>query len=377
MIVRPVATRADLATFVSFPERLYASDPNWIPPLRSSVRALLDRSRHPFYGGGDNADAELFLAEDDRQVLGRVAAIHNHASNRFHDENVVCFGFFESVERQDVAGSLLEAVETWARDRGASVVRGPMNPSTNYECGLLVDGFDRPPVLMMTYNPPWYPRLVEGAGYRKAKDLLAYLSPVHANSLDRLERLADRARSRNPGLVTRPADLSAFRREVDRIRRIYNDAWQRNWGFVPMTEAEMVALARDLKPLVHPELLRFAEIDGHPAAFLLAVPDWNPVLRDLGGSVIRHPLRALRHVLFTTPRDLEGVRLITLGVVEGHRRRGLEAVLFAESIRAALDLGYEWAEYSWILEDNELTKRAVRLMDGELYKTYRVYDKRL
>ena len=334
-------------------------------------------SRHPFYAGGERAHIELFLAEDDREVVGRVAAIHNHASNRFHDENVVCFGFFEAVDRTDVANGLLSAVETWASGRGALRVRGPMNPSTNYECGLLVDGFSRPPVLMMTYNPRYYQRLVEGAGYRKAKDLLAYLSAVHGASLDRLERLAERTRLRNPGLVTRAADLKAFRSEVTAIQRIYNAAWERNWGFVPMSDGEIVALAKELRPLVHPELLRFAEIDGEPAGFLLAVPDWNPVLRDLGGSIFRHPVRTVRHVLFTGPEDLQGLRLITLGVTEPHRKRGIEAVLFAEGIRAALELGYQWAEYSWILEDNELTKRAVRLMDGELYKTYRVYEKPL
>jgi GNAT superfamily N-acetyltransferase len=375
--IRRVASRADRSSFLALPERLYADDPNWVPPLRSSVRALLDRSHHPFYAGGEGAHIELFLAEDDREVVGRVAAIHNHVSNRFHDENVVCFGFFEAVDRTDVAIGLLSAVETWASGRGARRVRGPMNPSTNYECGMLVDGFSRPPVLMMTYNPRYYPRLVERAGYRKAKDLLAYLSAVHGASLERLERLAERTRARNPGLVTRAADLKAFHSEVTAIQGIYNAAWERNWGFVPMSDGEIVALAKDLRPLVHPELLRFAEIDGEPAGFLLAVPDWNPVLRDLGGSIFRHPLRTVRHVLFTGPEDLQGLRLITLGVTEPHRKRGLEAVLFAEGIRAALELGYEWAEYSWILEDNELTKRAVRLMDGELYKTYRVYEKPL
>jgi GNAT superfamily N-acetyltransferase len=375
--IRRVASRADRSSFLALPERLYADDPNWVPPLRSSVRALLDTSHHPFYADGERAHIELFLAEDDREVVGRVAAIHNHVSNRFHDENVVCFGFFEAVDRTDVAIGLLSAVETWASGRGARRVRGPMNPSTNYECGMLVDGFSRPPVLMMTYNPRYYPRLVECAGYRKAKDLLAYLSAVHGASLERLERLAERTRARNPGLVTRAADLKAFHSEVTAIQRIYNAAWERNWGFVPMSDGEIIALAKDLRPLVHPELLRFAEIDGEPAGFLLAVPDWNPVLRDLGGSIFRHPLRTVRHVLFTGPEDLQGLRLITLGVTEPHRKRGIEAVLFAEGIRAALELGYEWAEYSWILEDNELTKRAVRLMDGELYKTYRVYEKPL
>jgi hypothetical protein len=256
-------------------------------------------------------------------------------------------------------------------------VRGPANPSTNYESGLLVQGFDRPPVLMMTYNPSFYPRLVEEAGYTKVKDLYAYLSSVHDGSLARLRRLAERSRQRLPGMVTRPVKLGDFSAEVARILEIYNSAWEKNWGFVPMSGAEIEDLARQLRALVQPELVRFAVIDGEPVAFLLAVPDWNPVLRDLGGTPWRHPLRSLRHLLLTRAEDMEGLRLITLGVKPGHRKRGVDAVLFAESLEKGLELGYAWCEYSWILEDNELTKRAVRLMDGELYKVYRMYDKEL
>ncbi len=377
MTVRAVRGRRDLAAFLELPFRLYRHDPFWVPPLRSAVRALLDQRRHPFYDRGRAAEIELFLAVEGRDVVGRVAAIHNHAHHRFHDENVVFFGFFECIDRPDVARGLLGAVEHWARQRGADTLRGPMNPSTNYECGLLVEGFNRPPVLMMTYNPDYYPRLLVSAGLGKAKDLLAFISPVHGGSLDRLERLAERTRSRNPGLTTRPANLGDFAAEVRLVQRIYNAAWERNWGFVPMSDAEIVALAKELKPLVQPELLRFALYDGEPVGFLLAVPDWNPVLAELGGSLLRHPIRALRHLLFTRAEHLEGLRVITLGIVEEHRKRGVEGVLFAEGLRAGLTLGYRWAEYSWILEDNELTKRAVRLMDGELYKTYRVYEKAL
>ena len=375
MKVRPVRGRADRARFINLPWKIYRDDPHWVPPLKASVREMLDVERHPFYDGGREAELELFLAWEGRDVVGRVAAILNHTHNRIHDENVAFFGFFEAIDRPDVTRALLSAVEDWADGHGATAVRGPMNPSTNYECGLLVEGFDRPPVLMMTYNPRSYPRLIEGAGYRKVKDLHAFISPVHGASLSRLLRLAERTRKRNPGLTTRGANLKEFAREVKFVQEIYNSAWEKNWGFVPMSDGEVAWLAKELKPLVQTDLLRFALFDGEPVAFLLTIPDWNPVLADLDGSPWRHPLRTLKHVLKSKPETMEGLRVITLGVKSEHRKRGIEGVLLGEGLEKSIEIGYSWCEYSWILEDNELTRRAVRLMDGELYKVYRVYEK--
>jgi GNAT superfamily N-acetyltransferase len=359
------------------PWQLYRHDSAWVPPLRSSVRALLDEAKHPFYDGGKGAEIELFLARNKGEVLGRVAAIVNHEHNRVHDENIAFFGFFESVERPDVARALLAVVEDWAGSRGLDAVRGPMNPSTNYECGLLVEGYTRPPTLMMTHNPPYYAQLIEAAGYGKKEDLYAYLSPVHGSSLERLERLAQRTRRRNPSLVTREANLKEFGAEVRLVKEVYNAAWGDNWGFVPMTDAEIDWLAKELKPLVLPGLTRFAVVDGEAVGFLLCVPDWNVVLADLDGSPFRHPLRTLKHVLSTRAENLEGLRLILLGVKPGFRDRGIEGVLLGEGLRVAIDTGYKWCEYSWILEENELTKRLVRLMGGDLDKVYRIYEKQL
>ena len=377
MRVDRVSGRADLSAFVNLPFTLYRNDTNWVPPLKADVRKLLDQDHHPFYDGGREAEIELFLARDGRQVVGRIAAILNHAHNRAHEENVAFFGFFETVQRPEVANALLAAAEEWALERGVDAVRGPANPSTNYECGLLVEGFDSPPVLMMTYNPPWYADLIEGAGYAKAKDLYAYISPVHDASLERLKKLGARAVRRNPGLTTRSADLKDFDTEVALIKELYNAAWEKNWGFVPVSSAEFDALAGELKDLVHPDLVRIALIDDEPVGFILTVPDWNPVLKDIGGSLWRHPIKLIRHLLFTKAESLIGIRLILLGMREGFRNRGIESLLFANGIEIALKAGYEWCEYSWILEDNELTKRAVRLMDGEVYKVYRVLEKTL
>lgn len=377
MRIDRVRGRGDLAAFINLPFALYRGDRNWVPPIKADVRKLLDQTTHPFYDGGRAAERELFVARDGRRVVGRIAAIVNHRHNRVHDESICFFGFFECERDTGAAAALLEAVEAWAAERGLAAVRGPANPSTNYECGLLIDGFDRPPVLMMTYNPPWYEDLIEHAGYAKAKDLYAYYSPVHDDSLERLRRLGGRAVRRNPGLYTRCADLDHFDREVALIKELYNAAWERNWGFVPVSDAEFDALAGELKALVHPELVRIAFIDDEPVGFILTVPDWNPVLQDLGGSLWRHPIKLLRHLLMTKAVSLEGVRLILLGMREGFRNRGIESLLFADSIEVATTVGYRWCEYSWILEDNELTKRAVRLMGGEHYKTYRMYDKNL
>jgi GNAT superfamily N-acetyltransferase len=372
-----VAGRADLSAFVNLPFSLYRDDQNWIPPIKADVRKLLDQPKHPFYGGGRDAERELFLARDGRRVIGRIAAILNHRHNEVHGEKIAFFGFFESVNDQDVADTLLAAVEDWAASRGVTSIRGPANPSTNYECGLLIEGFDRPPVLMMTYNPGWYVDLVEGAGYEKSKDLYAYFSPVHDASLQRLKRLAARAERRNPGLYTRSADLEQFDLEVGIIKELYNSAWEENWGFVPVSDAEFDALAGELKSLVNPDLVRIAFMDDEPVGFILTVPDWNPVLKDIGGSLWRHPFKLVKHLLFTKAESLSGIRLILLGIRAGFRNRGIESLLFANGIEVALDVGYQWCEYSWILEDNERTKRAVRLMGGDLYKIYRMYQKEL
>ena len=373
--VRPVRGRAERAAFINLPWKLYANDANWVPPLKASVRSILDARRHPFYDNDRGAEIELFVAWDGRHPVGRIAAIENHAYNRFHNERGAHFGFFESIESPDCTKELLRAAEGWARQRNLEFMLGPFNPSTNYECGLLVDGFTRPPVVMMTYNPPFYERLLRDAGCTKEKDLLAYVSTVQGRSLERLQKLADRARKRNPELSTRGADLKNFTRDVESVQEIYNSAWEKNWGFVPMSSGEIRVMAKELRPSVEPNLLRFAFIDEEPAAFLLAIPDWNPVIQDLDGTPFRHPFKTVKHLVSTSASDMEGLRLITLGVKEKFRKRGIEAVLFAEGLEVGLKLGYSWCEYSWILEDNELTKRTVRLMDGELYKTYRIFRK--
>ncbi|HUK14101.1 MAG TPA: hypothetical protein VLW17_12430 [Thermoanaerobaculaceae bacterium] len=370
--VTPVRSRADLRRFVQLPWRLYAGDPCWIPPLKKQVRDYLDE-KHPFYAGGA-AEREVFLAWRGTRVAGRIAAVVNRAHNRVHSDHWGFFGFFECEDDPDAAAALVAQAEAWLRSKGCDAIVGPTNPSTNYECGLLVTGFDTPPAVMMTYNPPRYAELLEGTGLKKAKDLYAYASPVHPASLERLQKFTDRTRRREPSLRTREVNLKDFAGEVQIVREIYNKAWEDNWGFVPVSEAEFDWLAKDLKPLVDAPLLRIAFMGDEPAGFLLALPDVNPALAALNGT-LANPIRLLRATLIGRRRV--GLRLITMGVKAQYRLRGVEGVMFCEGLQAALDRGYKTCEYSWILEDNELAKRTVRLMDAEHTKTYRVYAKPL
>ncbi len=368
--VSAVASAADMRRFVELPWRLYAGDPCWIPPLKRQVRAYLDR-KHPFYLDGA-ADREVFLAWRGTRVVGRIAAILNRAHNTYHDDRWGFFGFFECDDDLAAAEALVSAAADWVRGRGCDALAGPMNPSTNYEAGLLVKGFDTPPSVMMTYNPPRYAELLEACGLAKIKDLYAYASPVHPRSLARLAKFADKTREREPKLFVRSPDLKKFDREVQIVREIYNKAWEKNWGFIPASEPEFAWIAKDLKQLVDPPLMRIAFLDGDPAGFLLAIPDANPALALLNGSMA-NPIRLVRALM--VGRRREGLRLITMGVKEQYRLRGIEGVMFYDGLKAALDRGYTSCEYSWILEDNELTKRTVRLMDAEHTKTYRIYSK--
>ncbi len=370
--VAPLAGRDELERFISLPWRLYAGDPYWVPPLKSQVRALLNLT-HPFYRD-DAARRQLFLAWRGNRVAGRIAAITNRAHNRFHGDHWGFFGFFECEDDAVAAAELVAAAADWVRGEGCDTLVGPVNPSTNYECGLLVKGFDAQPRVMMPYNPPRYAELLEGCGLVKVKDLLAFESAVHPGSFERLRRVAEKARAREGRVAVRAVDLKRFPRETAIIREIYNSAWKRNWGFVPTSEAEFTLLARDLKPLVDPRLLQIAFVDDDPAAFLLALPDINPALAVLNGSMA-NPMRVIKAMLIGRRR--EALRLITMGVKEPYRRRGIEAILFFEALKAALERGYGRCEYSWILEDNELALRTVRLMDAQLTKVYRMYARPL
>lgn len=372
--VRPVRGRSDLRRFIDFPYRLHARDPLWVPPLRRDIATLLSRSKNPFF---QHADAEYFLAERNGQVVGRIAAIHNRLHNETHEDKVGFFGFFEAIDDQSVADALLDTAAEWCRARGLDRLRGPASFSVNDECGLLVDGFDTPPTLMMPHNPRYYVDLIEGAGFTSAKNLLVYEGGREDKFIPVPERLArgtELIRQRQ-GITLRPLDMKHFRAEVDRVKELYNEAWERNWGFVPMTEQEIDHLAEQFKPVVIPELVPFAEKDGKVIGFAIALPDLNTIFRTnrSGGMfpVILRLLWALK------TRKFRRLRILLLGVLPEYRGKGVDAMLYHWIWTEGGKLGYSWGEAGWILEDNPAMNAGLEKMGFSVYKTYRLYDRAL
>ncbi len=356
-----------LKEFVEFPYGLYRGDPYWVPPLRIAVKELLDRKKHPFYA---NADAEFFLAKRDGRVVGRIAAIVDRNHNKFHEESAGFFGFFEAIDDVETARALLTRARQWTADRGAKFLRGPMNPSTNYECAMLIDGFDSSPMVMMTYNHRYYPALMEKAGLTKAKDLRAYVNKADSVDLEKIGRVADRKLARS-GVKVRPINMKDFSGEVNRIWEVYNAAWERNWGFVPMTREEFVLMGKEMKMILKPELVLIGEKEGKAVGFALALPDVNFALKPAGGSLL--PTGLLKILYYQ--RLIKGLRVLALGVVEEYRTSGVAAAFYATLVRTARKLGYDGdCEMSWILEDNVLMTRSLEVMGAKHYKTYRIYE---
>jgi GNAT superfamily N-acetyltransferase len=364
--VTAVRGRVDLEAFIALPYRLHRDDPRWVPPLRRDVRMLLSRTKNPFF---EHAEAEYFLARREGEVVGRIAAIHNRLHNEVHADRVGFFGFFEAVNDAAVAAALLEAAAAWLQPRRLDVLRGPVSFSTNDEAGLLVDGFETPPAVMMPHNPPYYATLLEAAGLHKAKDLLAY-QRSDTGLPERLVRGASLTEQRY-GLRVRALDMKRFDREVEVIKRLYNASWERNWGFVPMTDHEIDHLARQLKPVVVPEIVLFAERGDETAGFAVALPDLNVALRaNPSGRMFPGILKVL-----WAARKIDRIRILLLGVVPAWRGKGIDVMLFKHVWEKATAKGYYWGEGGWILEDNHAMRNGLERMGFEVYKTYRIYER--
>ena len=359
-----VRERRALRRFIEFPHQLYREDPNWVPPLRISQRDLLDARKHPFHR---HAEIQCFLALEGQEVVGRIAAILDR--DQFEPDHAGFFGFFESVDSPAVSGALFEAARAWLARREARVIRGPVNPSTNYECGLLVAGFGTSPCVMMTYNPPYYPALVERAGGRKAMDLYAYYCTEEMVAGRKAERVAGRALASN-GVAIRGLRVEDFECEVEAVWKLYNSAWSRNWGFAPMREDEFRHLAADLKHILVPELALIGEVQGRPVGFALAVPDINQALRHADGRLF--PL-GLFKILYHR-RRIRRLRVMALGVVEDYRTAGVAAGFYARLFQEGIRLGFREGEFSWVLEDNILMIRSLETLGARRYKTYRIYE---
>jgi GNAT superfamily N-acetyltransferase len=370
--VRPVSSGRALKQFIDLPYRLHRRDPVWVPPLRRDVKLLLSREKNPFF---QHAEAEYFLAERDGEVVGRIAAISNRLHNDTHDDKIGFFGFFESIDDQAVADQLLARAAQWCRAKGHDVIRGPASFSVNDECGLLVEGFEYPPTIMTPHNPPYYARLIENAGFTGVKDLLMY----HGGSMEafvpvpeRLTRAVDIMMKR-AGITFRPLNTKDFQAEVDRVKVLYNACWEKNWGFVPMTDAEIDHLAVQFKPVVVPDQVVFAEKDGKQIGFALALPDFNVVFRKHRSGRM---LPAALDLLWNLKREkIRRARVLLLGVLPEYRGKGIDSALYHWIWTKSGDHGMYWAEGGWVLEDNAAIRLGLEKMTFVKYKTYRLYDR--
>jgi len=360
----------DVHRFLSVSYVIYRDDPHWVAPLLMDLKKVFT-DENPLF---EHAEAALWVAVRDGQDVGRIAGIVDQAHNRVQKDCAAFFGFYECVNDAAVSRLLFQAVTAWAREKGMKRLLGPMNPTTNDECGLLIDGFDSSPVFMMTYNPRYYVDLVEAEGFRKAKDLLAYHMNIAQCPLERLGRIAAITRRRHPDLTFTPVRAKTLVQDLGKVKEVYNAAWEDNWGFVPMTDAEIDFMAARLKPMLVEGLLWVAETPTEAVGFLLALPDFNIALKPLRGHLLTPKLFGFLAYLLGWRRPT-WVRALTLGVKAKYRNRGIEAVMLSEGFAAAAKLGARDIESSWILEDNAMMRRLLEVFGGKVYKTYRLYDR--
>ncbi|NNE70980.1 MAG: hypothetical protein HKN29_11545 [Rhodothermales bacterium] len=372
LVVRPVEGRRERAAFIDFPFRLYREDPYWVPQLRMDTKKLLNPKKNAFF---EHGDMQLFLAWDaEGRVVGRIAAIINGMHLQKYDDRVGFFGFFESVDRQDVVDGLIQAADAWLSDRGMTVMRGPVNPSLNDTAGLLMDGYESAPFVLMTHNPDYYPTLLEAAGFRREMTLWAYYIHRKYANLDKLERGAALVKRRNPGLRIRTLNMKRFKEEAAIIRDIFNDGWQDNWGHVPMTPSEFDHLAAEMKQVVDPRMAYILELDGNPVAFSVTIPNMNQALAGVrNGRLLPFGIfKLLARVLFG---GIQEVRLPLLGVKKEFQGRGFDALLILETAKRVPPLGFPGCEMSWILDNNMPMRNALESLGGTPHREYAILDR--
>ncbi|SMO55601.1 GNAT family N-acetyltransferase [Fodinibius sediminis] len=365
-----VSTEQERKQFLEFPYQHYAGDEHWIAPLKMEQKKLIDEEKNPFF---ENGEIALFLVECDDRIQGRIAAIRDHRYNEHHDNNTGFFGFFECVEDQAVANLLLKVASDWLRERGHTDVLGPSNPSMMDEVGILVDGFEYDPSILMPYHKPYYDRLIKNAGFEKAMDLYAFRVTQATVSLDRMYRAEEVVRRRLPMLKIREIDLKNIDEEVKTVRHIFNKAWSGNWGFIPISKKELEVLAKDLKMILDPKVAHIAEISGEPVAFSIALPDLNQALKHLDGTLF--PTGIFK--LLWHRRHINRIRTALMGVLPEYQGKGIDALLHKETIINGKREGYKSSELSWVLESNTGMIRVAEKIGATIEKTYRMYEKEL
>lgn len=368
LTVKPVETSREKKQFLELPWQINRGDSNWIPPLRKNQQELVGYKHHPFY---EDAEGQTFLALYDGKPVGRVMAIVNRAHNRFQKDNRGFFGFFESIDDQEVASGLFTAVREWLGKRGITAIRGPANPSMNYECGLLIEGFDTPPFFMMTHNPPYYQRLIEGCGFGKIEDMFAFYGRIDMlKSLDNKLAFVVEECQRRFDIKLRRMERAHFDRDVRLFLDIYNQALVGMWGFAPMSEAEVTHMAKELKHLIAPEMTTIAEIDGKAVGAQFGLLDYNTRIKQIDGRLF--PFGFIR--LLWNKKAIKRVRLISTNVIPEYQKWGLGLVIASRLVPEARDWGIEEAEFSWVLESNTLSFGTLRRGGAKITKRYRMFD---
>ncbi|ATH07461.1 hypothetical protein BIY24_05740 [Halobacteriovorax marinus] len=361
--------KKDRKRFIDLQWKLYKGDPVWVPQLKLSLNEQFS-PKHPFY---KTAEIKSWMAVKDGKDVGRIQAIINHKHNEFHDENIGFYGFFESIEDEEVFKSLFQAAEEYIKAQGKSEIRGPANPSTNYTVGTLIDGFSDDPQIMMTYNNPYHQKLTESLGYSKSKDLLAYQLDLNFQMPEVIEKISARAEKSNK-ITYRKVNMKDWKNETEILWDIYNDAWEKNWGFIPMLREEWEHTCKDMKSILDPNLILICEVAGEPAGFIVALPDINQAFKQVPNGKLL-PFGIFK--LLNAKKYMTRMRVLTMGVKSRYRKLGLESILYTKTKKLGLDAGYNEVEMSWILEDNLNMNKPLLRMGAKPYKTYRIFSKNL
>ncbi len=367
-----LSNKKERSLFIDMQWDIYRDFPHWVPQLKMALHDVLNPKTHPFY---QTSTVKCFLALENKKPVGRIMAIINHTQNKLKNEKAGAFGFFESINSKEVSRRLFKTAENWLKSEGITKVEGPYNPSTNYDCGLLINKFDNPPQVMMPYNPPYYLELVEDYGFIKSMDLLAYRIDADFKMPDIIMRIAERNEKKG-NITYRKLNLKNWTQELDHMYAIYNSAWEANWGFIPMTKEEFYHTAKELKTIVDPNLVHFVEVNGEMAGFILTLPDLNQIFKQIPDGNL-FPTGVFK-LLFQKKKYVNRSRTITMGIKKEFRKMGLETLLYKHNyIELQKAKIFKEFEMSWILETNLEMNKPLLTMGAEAYKTYRLFEKTL